>query len=132
MSELFVYSLNIDGNKNLTKNFKVKEFICKDGSDKIIIDLHIVEKLQFIRDYINKPIKIISGYRSEKYNQQVGGAKDSYHVKGRAVDIQVDGFDIYKLAIIAGMTGFSGIGLYKKQNFIHLDNREKLLMWESE
>ena len=131
MTELFVYSLNKDENKNITKNFKVKEFSCKDGSDKIIIDLHLVDKLQFIRDYINKPIKIISGYRTEKYNEQVGGAKESYHVKGRAVDIQVDGFDIYKLAIIAGMTGFSGIGIYEKQKFIHLDNREKLLLWEN-
>ena len=35
---LNVYSLERDGEKSLSKNFKVKEFRCKDGSDPIFID----------------------------------------------------------------------------------------------
>lgn len=34
---LNVYSLERDGEKSLSKNFKVKEFRCKDGSDPIFI-----------------------------------------------------------------------------------------------
>lgn len=33
------YSLKADGSKAVSKNFKVKEFRCKDGSDKILIDV---------------------------------------------------------------------------------------------
>ena len=32
-------------------------------------------------------IIVSSGYRSESYNKQIGGAKNSQHVKGEAVDI---------------------------------------------
>ena len=31
------YSLKSDGDKQLSPHFKVKEFRCKDGSDKILI-----------------------------------------------------------------------------------------------
>ena len=50
------YSLKQDGNKNLTKDFKVREFACKDGSDKILISTETVEILQAIRDYFGQPI----------------------------------------------------------------------------
>ena len=33
------YSLKSDGNKNISNNFKVSDFACKDGSYKILIDL---------------------------------------------------------------------------------------------
>jgi hypothetical protein len=36
------YSLKKDGEKNITKNFKVKEFKCNDGSDKILISTETV------------------------------------------------------------------------------------------
>ena len=36
-----------------------------------------------------KDIIIRSGYRSPKYNSQVGGAKNSQHLYGKAVDVYV-------------------------------------------
>lgn len=36
------YSLVRDGEKQLTKDFRVREFRCKDGSDKILIDTDLV------------------------------------------------------------------------------------------
>ena len=44
-----------DGNVNLSKNFKVKEFACKDGSDPIFINSELVDVLQKIRDHFGKP-----------------------------------------------------------------------------
>ena len=35
---LEVYSLARDGSRYLSKNFQVKEFRCRDGSDPIFID----------------------------------------------------------------------------------------------
>lgn len=45
--------------------------------------------LQPLRNKIDKPILILSGYRSELVNQKVGGAKTSQHKYGQAADIQI-------------------------------------------
>jgi hypothetical protein len=40
-----------------------------------------------VRKYLNKPIHISSGYRSKELNTKIGGAKNSQHTKGQAIDI---------------------------------------------
>ena len=40
------YSLKSDGETLISTNFKVKEFACKDGTDKILIDIELVNILQ--------------------------------------------------------------------------------------
>ncbi len=49
------------------------------------------KKLQLVRNHYNKPIRVTSWYRPEIYNQLIKGAPNSYHVKGLAVDFEVDG-----------------------------------------
>ena len=78
---VYRYSLKVDGEKNIAKNFKLKEFRCKDGSDEILLDSSfVITKLQSIRDHFNKPVHINSAYRTVSYNESIGGAKNSYHV----------------------------------------------------
>lgn len=43
---VITYSLKTDGSKNLSTNFKIKEFACKDGSDTVLIDSDLVKVLQ--------------------------------------------------------------------------------------
>ena len=43
-------------------------------------------QLEFVRTLLDKPITINSGYRSIKVNEVVGGAPNSAHIKGNAVD----------------------------------------------
>lgn len=50
--------------------------------------------LEPLRLKIGKPISITSGYRCERINKLVGGAKDSQHVKGEAADTHVDGMSV--------------------------------------
>ena len=56
-----------------------------------------LEELRFIynKTYNTKvewePIRVTSGYRSEKLNRAVGGAKDSNHLYGCAADIRCQG-----------------------------------------
>ena len=45
--------------------------------------------LQPIRDKLQKPMTITSGYRCSKVNNLVGGANNSQHAKGQAVDFIV-------------------------------------------
>lgn len=41
-----------------------------------------------VRRYFGKPILITSFYRSHELNKAIGGAKNSQHVKGEAIDIK--------------------------------------------
>lgn len=43
--------------------------------------------LDKVREVYGKPIKVNSGYRSKLVNKKVGGASNSQHTKGEAVDI---------------------------------------------
>lgn len=116
------YSLARDGEMQIAKNFKVKEFRCKDGSDKILIDTDfVVNKLQKIRDHFGAPITINSAYRTEIYNKKVGGAKSSYHMKGQAFDIVVKGHTPLEVARFAQSIGITGIIQYN--TFVHVDSR---------
>lgn len=40
-----------------------------------------------LREYVGKPIKINSFYRSVELNQAIGGSSKSQHCEGRAIDI---------------------------------------------
>jgi hypothetical protein len=51
--------------------------------------------LQPLRDAMNEPIKIGSGFRSPALNKAVGGVGNSQHMKGQAADLCIDG-DIEK------------------------------------
>ncbi len=123
------YSKSKDGNKNVSKNFKVIEFACKDGSDKIVIDTELVDKLQNIRDYFNAPVTINSGYRTASHNKAVGGASGSQHLYGRAADIVVKGIHPEDVVQCAETVGFTGIGLYLRKNFAHVDVRQNHYFW---
>lgn len=125
------FSLKNSGNMNLSANFKVKEFACRDGADKVLIDVDLVAMLQDLRTYLNKPITITSGYRTESYNKQCGGAENSYHLKGQAVDIYCTGVKPIVIALWAEFNGLGGIGLYldRTQEFVHIDTRQNKYRW---
>lgn len=85
----------------LSKDFELDEFTRSDTavSRNIInapnnievanlLDL-VNEVLQPLRDKLNKPIKINSGFRSEALNRSIGGVHGSQHSKGEAADIIV-------------------------------------------
>lgn len=114
-------------NIKVSKNFKLREFECKDGSNTTKIDSNLLNKLQLLRDTINKPILINSAYRSQNYNKKVGGSPRSQHMLGKAVDIKVNGLTPTEVAKKAEETGFNGIGIYK--TFVHLDVRAIKTRW---
>ena len=117
------FSKSRDGKIQLSENFKVKEFACKDGNDKILIDVTFVKThLQDIRTHFGKPVNISSGYRTDSYNRYVGGAKSSYHVKGRAFDISIKGVEPKEIAKYAASIGVPGVIQYN--TFVHVDSRD--------
>ena len=120
--EIAAYYCSADGDMQISKNFKVREFRCKDGSDHILIDVNFVRnKLQAIRDHFGAPVTINSAYRTETYNAKVGGAKASYHMKGQAFDIVVKGRTPVEVAQYAQTLAIPGIIQYN--TFVHVDSR---------
>ena len=81
----------------LENNFSLSEFRCRDGSDvpeELMDNVRLLaENLQVLRDYIGRPVKIISGYRSPDYNKKIGGAKRSQHMLAKAADIKIEGME---------------------------------------
>ena len=123
-------SFLIDGK---VSNFKAREFACHDGSDSVLIDERLVRILQAAREHFGKPIKITSGYRTQAYNQKIGGASSSYHTKGRAADITAEGIDNKELAKYFEAAGVAGIGFYNYSGgFIHVDTRTNRYLWQQD
>ena len=117
------FSLKIHGEQPVSKNIKVKECKCKDGSDTILCDVPFVQNfVQPIRDHFNKPIIVMSAFRTPEYNKKVGGTNNSYHMQGRAFDIRIDGVAPIEIARHAEKLGIKGIILYDT-GFVHIDSR---------
>lgn len=124
LENIKVFSFKSDKTKQITANFKVSEFKCNDGSDKIVVDTEFVENvLQNIRNHFKAAVTINSAYRTPTYNKKVGGASSSYHVKGRAFDIAVKGYKPSEVAKYARSIGVKGVIEYN--TFVHIDSRPK-------
>ena len=123
----------------LEENFKLQEFRCKDGTDVPEDLMENVEKLaknlQVLRDYIQKPITIISGYRTPEYNKKCGGVKRSQHLLAKAADIIVRDMtslevrDTIIQLIKEGKMDPGGVGIYP--TFTHYDVRGRNARWGS-
>ena len=129
MININAYSKAKNGNQKLSKNFKVKEFACKDNSDVVFVAPELVEVLQKVRVHFGKPVNINSAYRTPMHNDKVGGATYSQHLYGTAADIRITGVEPKKIAEYANalMPNKGGIGTYA--NFVHIDVRETKSRW---
>lgn len=117
--------LSQTNNERLTQHFKAEEFRCKDGTKEFLWAPKLLAVLEEIRQHFNEPVIINSGYRTPTWNTKVGGAKNSYHVKGMAADIVVKNHDSKEVAEYASkVLGESGGGVIKYSNFVHIDVRE--------
>jgi uncharacterized protein YcbK (DUF882 family) len=72
----------------------------------------------------SRTIRLISGYRSQEYNRLLRSksrnvAKKSYHLKGMAADVRIEGVPLASLREVAQQLGVGGVGSYR--DFIHFD-----------
>jgi uncharacterized protein YcbK (DUF882 family) len=72
------------------------------------------------------PFEIVSGYRSLETNNKLlktsnKVAKNSYHIKGKAVDLYLPNIPLKKLHQAAISMRKGGVGYYPKSGFIHID-----------
>lgn len=112
----------------LSRNFKESEFACRHcGSVGSGIDPDLVKTLQAIRDHFGVPVTINSGYRCPTHNRNVGGAQNSQHLKGTAVDFVVKGISPAEMFSLLDPVWPGGLGRYN--NFTHIDTRSNRARW---
>ena len=99
-------------------HFAPAEMACR-GTGELLIDEALMDVLQATRIAIGRPMRINSGYRSPLHNRRIGGAQKSFHVRGMAADIALNGLDPDHLVRVALAHGAGGVGLYN--TFRHLD-----------
>ena len=122
----------------LTKNFKLVEFKCNDGTEvpgEYLCNVSkVAQNLQVLRDYVKKPITINSAYRTPNYNRKIGGAVKSQHLTASAADIKIAGmtskqvYDTIQTLISLKKMHNGGVGLYN--TFVHYDVRGFPTRWD--
>lgn len=122
---------------NLTSNFKLEEFACKDGTavpaEYMGNVQELANNLQILREALGLPITIMSGFRTLSYNTKCGGEPKSQHLQAKAADIIVKGMtpkdvcERVKFLISTGKLKEGGVGLY--QGWVHYDVRGTKARW---
>lgn len=113
----------------LTASFKLSEFLATktglpnippSGSEVYSNLLRLATMLQKIRDYIDQPIIINSGYRSPAVNKAVGGANNSSHMYGLAADIRTSKHNTIELAHLIENSGVAFDKLIIEPTWVHI------------
>lgn len=116
----------------LTKNFTRLEFQCPCGCGQQSADTELAEKLQLIRDKVDRPLKITSGYRCILHNAAVGGSSGSKHRYGMAADWRTANRSINPVALgIIATQYFKAVGIYWYDGcaIVHTDTRDAKATW---
>lgn len=113
--------INLDG--KISENFLVQDFMSVSKGRYGLFSSHVVTQMQLMRNFVQKPIFVTSGYRSPGYNRRTdGSASWSRHTYGDAVDFQVSGKKISELTSLCEKYGASFTLTYSTH--IHCDWRE--------
>ncbi len=93
--------VQLNSKANLSEHFVLGEFTRSKYPEVYNIPSHeaianmkrLCVWLEVLRNKVGHPIVINSGYRSPQLNRKVGGAANSNHLMGCAVDIRTNGME---------------------------------------
>ncbi|HCF06087.1 MAG: hypothetical protein JG774_1163 [Desulfomicrobiaceae bacterium] len=82
--------------------------------------------LLWVRLGAKTPYHVVSAYRSPSTNAQMrrksrGVARNSYHMRGKAMDVYLPGVPLARLRDAALAARMGGVGFYPRDGFVHLD-----------
>ena len=119
------------------------ELACKDGTeyphmfrDDVTRLPNLMESFETLRAYLgDKPLVILSAYRTPQYNKKIGGAARSQHTEGRALDIRtpkgMKPRDLFNILVnLSNRTPIRGVGLYRWGCHIDVRPQQKLSVWK--
>jgi uncharacterized protein YcbK (DUF882 family) len=105
-------------------------YILRDhrSGDEAHIDPRLFDVLHHLQARLRNfdTIEIISGYRSAASNRKLarrshGVARNSYHVKGQAIDIRIASVPTGHIHRAALSLQAGGVGYYEDSDFVHVD-----------
>ncbi len=113
---------------NLSEHYNHQDFFCKceacKASKEYKIHLGLVGVLEALAVKLNRPVKVKTAYRCEAENERLGGGRKSFHLRGKAAHIYVDGMKPQELFKSLGEMGeVKGIGLNLDDGTVHIDLR---------
>jgi len=97
---------------NLSANFTLDEFLISQTAARHGINMVptpptiknlerlCISCLQPLREAVNRPIFVSSGFRSPDLNSLIGGSKTSAHMQGNAADFRVSGMSPYDTCLM--------------------------------
>jgi len=93
------------------------------------IDLRVIDFMEAVDRSLGggKEIHIVSGYRSAIYNAKLlregrGVARNSLHLRGKAIDLRIPGIRLESLREAALRLREGGVGYYPGSDFVHIDS----------
>ncbi|MFK8006846.1 MAG: D-Ala-D-Ala carboxypeptidase family metallohydrolase [Saprospiraceae bacterium] len=149
--------------KFIVGSFRIKDFLPKDDfyyeninalgagkeifwmvDEKLLLKLLELQNVLFKNGYNENGFTIVNGFRHPAYNEKVGGASLSRHLKGQALDLQIgdinnDGIANQKDKIIVLdflenkiIKDEGGIGKYPGTMSVHFDVRGYRARWDQQ
>ena len=113
----------------LNKYFKRSEFACRCGCGTSTVDAELLQVVTDVREHFGIPVIVNSGHRCAKHNANVGGAKNSVHMTGKAADIRVKGLAPSQVAFYLEQKYPNKYGIGRYANFTHIDVRDGKARW---
>jgi uncharacterized protein YcbK (DUF882 family) len=110
---------NDDGSYDIDAIHELDHLLrCKRTDTEKSIDPRLYVLLSHVYDHFQKRIDLVSGYRNQR-------RETSFHFKGSASDIRIEGVSPKKIRQFAETldAGGMGIGLYPRARFVHIDVR---------
>lgn len=121
---------------DLTKNISRHEIACQCGCGEDTIDwevVHIVQSVAnhfaFLRGKVRVVVRILSGCRCKTHNENEGGAEDSMHLEGKAIDFAIDGVHPHVVYDYLNREFPDRLGLGRYASFTHVDVRPGPARW---
>lgn len=113
-------------------HFTIEELACKCGCGRMEMDDEFMRHLVMIREFLDFPLSVSSGYRCPDHNAKVSSTgRTGPHTTGKAVDIRIFGDRVLRLIEAAlylnvldpGYRGGLGLMLHGDvaKRFVHLD-----------
>lgn len=88
----------------------------------------VLDVLGMLRDRLetHEPLLVVCGYRSPETNRRLflhggGVAKNSYHIKGMAIDLRSERRSLEQVRNAALSLEAGGVGFYPRSDFVHVD-----------
>jgi len=111
----------------------IRKFLSLYGSEvlvcphchSVIYDVRFIYQFLTFQCCFENLVEVSSYYRCPVYNQSVGGAKNSRHLEGRAMDFVFPGVAPDEVVGAARYAGMTTILYYPSDKHWHLDNVER-------